>query len=144
MININKYKFYGILDIGFGLLYLGIFVFILPAYNSLTRFLTIFFPLILLGGGIYLVTEAKFARYVGIGLAFIYFLLTIFILIALAFTLGYFKGIYGPYGKAITIISWVFIFFVIELFGIWPFFQLKAFFTLPKKSGKSRETKLQK
>ncbi|MDA3863790.1 MAG: hypothetical protein PF689_07990 [Deltaproteobacteria bacterium] len=144
MIKINKYKFYGILDISFGLLYLGVFIFILPAYNNFTRFLTIFFPLILLGGGIYLVTESKFARYVGLGLAFLYLLLTIFILIALAFTLGYFKGIYGPYGKAITIISWFFMFMVIEIFGVWPFFQLKAFFTLPKRSGKSREKKLQK
>ncbi|MBU1238456.1 hypothetical protein KJ865_01990 [Myxococcota bacterium] len=135
MIKFTTIRKYGVVDILFALLYLSIFLFILPAYDVTARVLTLFFPIVLLLGGAWLVYEGKYAREVGIGMATLFVAITIFSLFLLAYTAGYFKGIYGPLGQGITIISYLGMVFVVQLFGIWPLFQLKALW--PEKSLKN-------
>ena len=133
MIKISTLRRYGIVDIIFALLYLFAFIFILPAYDTLARVLTIFFPVVLLLGGAWLIYEGKFSREIGIGLAALYIVITLFSLFILSYTAGYFKGIYGPLGKGITIVSYLSMVFVVQLFGVWPFFQLRALWPTKKR-----------
>ena len=146
MPRVSTVRKYGVVDIIFALLYLFTFLFILPAYDTLARTLTIFFPLVLLAGGAWLVYEGKYAREVGLGLAALYIIITLFALFLLAYTVGYFKGIYGPLGKGITIVSSLAMVFVIQLFGVWPFFQLRALWPVEKekKGSKGRRSRKHK
>jgi hypothetical protein len=140
MIKLNTVQKYGIVDLIFAILYLSIFIFILPAHDTLASVLTIGLPLILLIGGGYMVYGGKFSREVGLGLATLYLTITLFSLILLAYTIGYFKGIYGPMGKGITIVSYLGMIFVIQFFAVWPFFQIKALFKPLKKRKLKKKT----
>ncbi len=126
MIKISVVRKYGIVDILFALLYLSVFLFILPAYDTTARVLTLLFPFMLLAGGAFMVSDRRWGREVGIAMAALYIAITIVALFLLAYTAGYFKGIYGPLGKGITIVSYMAMLFVVQLFGLWPLFQLKA------------------
>jgi hypothetical protein len=138
----KELRFYGILDIIFALLYLFVFIVLLPAHEPLARMLTIGFPLILLGGGIYMVYGGKWANTVGLSLATLFLTLTLILIMILMFTAGYFKGIYGPLGKGISTISYLMISFVIEFMGIWPFFQMKALWSSNSKRVVRRRIKI--
>lgn len=139
MIKLTPLRKYGIVDMLFGLLYLIAFLFILPAYDTLARVLTLTFPLLLIAGGGWLLYEGRYARIVGLSLAALFMGITLFSLFLLAYTAGYFKGIYGPLGKGITIVSYLSMIFVIQLFGIWPLFQIRALWPRAKKRKKRPE-----
>lgn len=137
MFKMTTVRKYGIVDIVFGLLYLFAFLFILPAYDTTARVLTLTFPTLLVLGGGWLVYEGKHARTVGLSLAALFICITLFSLFILAYTAGYFKGIYGPLGKGITIVSYLSMIFVVQLFGVWPFFQIRALWPGKKRNKKT-------
>ncbi|MBN2723104.1 MAG: hypothetical protein JXR95_03425 [Deltaproteobacteria bacterium] len=134
----KKIRFYGILDLIFSVLYLIVFVILLPAHDPFARFMTVFFPVLLGISGIMMVLGLKFSREIGMGIASMFIAVCLLSISLLAYTIGYFKGIYGPLGQGITIVSYLAIALVIEMFGIWPFFQLKALWKLSssEKAGK--------
>ncbi len=123
----SRFFIYGCWDIFFALLYLLVFTILMPAHPPVTRFLTLFFPITLLLGGTYLILAGPHARWVGLGLAGLYLFLCVGLLMALSWVIGAFRGIYGPLGMGISVLAGIQIVLVFFLVGLWPVFQLRAF-----------------
>lgn len=122
---------YGCWDIFFSLVYFIVFLVFLPSYRPLTRFVTLFFPSLLGAGGLYLIFRGPHARTVGFALAVLFELLCLAILTLLTYVIGMFYGIYGPLGIGISAITAICAVQVIFLVGVWPIFQMRAFW--PRK-----------
>lgn len=125
---------YGCWDLFFSLVYLFVFIFLMPSHEPWTRFLTLFFPGVLLVGGVYLIARGPGARWVGLGLAILYLTLCLLVLAALSYTIGMFRGIYGPLGTGISVISAILMTMTVFLMGVWPVFQLRAFWPVKRPS----------
>jgi hypothetical protein len=125
---------YGCWDLFFSLLYLFIFTVLMPSHHPTTRFLTLFFPGVLGAGGLYLAIQGPRARQVGLGLAILFLTLCLLMLAALSYTIGVFNGIYGPLGTGISVISAILMAMTVFLVGLWPVFQLRAFWPLKRES----------
>jgi len=125
---------YGCWDVFFSLVYLFIFAVLMPSHHPMTRFLTLFFPALLGAGGVYLTVQAPHARQVGLGLAILFLTLCLAMLAALSYTIGVFHGIYGPLGTGISVISAIVMTMVVFLVGVWPVFQLRAFWPVKQPS----------
>ncbi|MBU1218328.1 hypothetical protein KKF34_15810 [Myxococcota bacterium] len=134
----KKLKIYGMVDVLFAIIYLIIFIVLLPAHDTLAKVFTVGFPVILLGCGTAMIFNVKYSREIGLGIASLFIMICLFSIALLMYTIGYFKGIYGPIGQGITIVSWLAIALVIEMFGIWPFFQLKALWRHPESTGEKQ------
>lgn len=124
---------YGCWDIFFALLYLFVFLVFLPSHRLLARFLTLFFPVLLGAGGLYLVFEGPRFRQVGFALGLLFFIICILLLAALGYVMGTFYGIYGPLGTGVGAIAAICAVQVVFLVGVWPVFQMRAFW--PPKNG---------
>jgi len=123
---------FGAIDVAFSLLYLFIFAVLMPSHEPWTRFLTLFFPGVLLAGGGWMAVQGPGARRVGLGLAILYLTLCLLLLAALSYTIGMFHGIYGPLGTGISVISAILMTMTVFLVGVWPVFQLRAFWPVKK------------
>jgi len=125
---------FGCWDVFFSLIYLFIFTVLMPSHNPVTRFLTLFFPAVLFAGGVWVAVQAPRAPQVGLGLAILFLTLCLAMLAALSYTIGMFHGIYGPLGTGISAISAILMTMVVFLVGVWPAFQLRAFWPVKRKS----------
>jgi len=125
---------YGCWDLFFSLVYLFVFTVLMPSHHPTTRFLTLFFPGLLAAGGVYLAVQGPRARQVGLGLAILFLTLCLGILATLSYTIGMFRGIYGPLGTGISVISAILMVMVVFLVGVWPVFQMRAFWPVKRSS----------
>lgn len=118
---------FGAIDVAFSLLYLFVFTVLMPSHEPWTRFLTLFFPGVLLAGGVWMIVQGPGARRVGLGLAILFLTLCLLLLAVLSYTIGMFHGIYGPLGTGISVISAILMTMTVFLVGLRPVFQLRAF-----------------
>lgn len=131
-INIRSPEFiYGCWDVFFSLVYLSVFLFLLPSHRPLTRFLTLFFPVLLGAGGLYLILGGPHARRVAFALGLTFSIICLALLALLSWVIGTFYGIYGPLGIGVSAIAGICALMVIFLVGLWPLFQMRAFW--PRK-----------
>ncbi len=122
---------YGCWDVFFSLLYLLVFLVFLPSHRPLTRFLTLFFPSLLGIGGLYLIFGGPRFREVGLFLGALFLAICFVLLALLAYVIGTFYGVYGPLGIGVSAIAAICAVQVVFLVGVWPVFQMRAFW--PRK-----------
>ncbi len=117
---------FGLIDTVFALLYLAVFLFIIPPHTLPAELFAWGIPAVLLVAGIVMLTGAPFARRLALWVAAGFLAFTVFLVAALLWTAGYLQGVYGQLGKGFSLITLLAAALVVEFFGLWPYFQLKA------------------
>jgi hypothetical protein len=116
---------YGVLDLVLSALYAWIGFSIVPSRSLSFRVALIVMITILSASGISLLLRARWSKILGIAASSLTLLLAAGMILGLVASAAYLRGIYGPIGKGMAILSLVAAAVVVELFALVPFFQLR-------------------
>lgn len=116
---------YGVLDLGLAALYAWVGFSLVPSRSLSFRVALILAIALLATSGISLLSRARWSRTLGIAASSLTLALAALIIVGLVASAAYLRGIYGPLGKGMAIVSLVAAAVVIELFALVPIFQLR-------------------
>lgn len=119
-------KLYGALDVAFAVTYAW-FGFVFTPGRSTTFNLTLALVCVLLGAaGLGLVADARWGRRLATVACWALLAFSAVVVVLLVASSAYLRGIYGPLGKGMAVVTLLVAALVIEGFALLPLFQLRA------------------
>jgi hypothetical protein len=116
---------YGILDLGLAALYAWLGFAAVPSRSPTFRVTLIVLVTLLAASGISLLFRARWSRHLGIAASALTLVVAALTILGLVASAAYLRGIYGPLGKGMAIVSLAAAALVVELFALVPLFQLR-------------------
>jgi hypothetical protein len=119
-------KLYGALDVAFAVVYAW-FGFVLTPGRSTTFNLALALLCVLLGAaGVGLVAGARWSRQLATVTCWALLLFAAVVVVLLVASSAYLRGVYGPLGKGMAVMTLLVAALVVEGFALLPLFQLRA------------------
>lgn len=119
-------KLYGALDVAFAALYAW-FGFVLTPGRSTTFNLALALVCVLLaGGGVGLVVDARWGRTLARVACWALLAFSSVVVLLLVVSSAYLRGVYGPLGQGMAVMTLLVAALIIEGFALLPLFQLRA------------------
>ena len=116
---------YGLLDLGLAALYAWLGFGLVPSRShTFNLALSVVIALLALSG-VALVARVKRARLVGIVSSLALLAFAAFVILGLVASSAYLRGVYGPLGKGMAVVSLLLAALAVELFALVPLFQLR-------------------
>jgi hypothetical protein len=119
-------KLYGALDVAFAALYAWFGFVFTPGRSAAFNFALALVCLLLAGGGAGLVAGARWGRTLARVACWALLLFSAVVVALLVASSAYLRGVYGPLGQGMAVMTLLVAALVIEAFALLPLFQLRA------------------
>jgi len=119
-------KLYGALDVAFAALYAWFGFVFTPGRSTAFNLALALVCLLLASGGVGLVADARWGRRLATVACWALLAFSAVVVLLLVASSAYLRGIYGPLGKGMAVMTLLVAALVIEGFALLPLFQLRA------------------
>ena len=119
-------RLYGALDVAFAALYAWFGFFFTPGRSTTFNLALALVCLLLAGGGVGLLLDARWGRSLARVACWVMLAFTAVVVALLVASSAYLRGVYGPLGQGMAVMTLLVAALVLEGFGILPLLQLRA------------------
>jgi hypothetical protein len=118
-------KRYGALDLGFAGLYAWLGFRVVPSRSTTFTVALAILIALLVASGVGLLANARWGRVAGIVASAVLLGFAAAVILGLVASSAYLRGVYGPLGQGMAIVSLLIAALVVEAFALLPIFQLR-------------------
>lgn len=130
-------KLYGALDLGFAALYAWFGFVLTPGRSTAFNLALALVCVLLAGAGAGLLAGARWSRTLATVACWTLLVFSAVVVALLVASSAYLRGVYGPLGQGIAVLTLLVAALVIEAFALLPLFQLRALRSLQRRAQRS-------